>query len=91
MCGEDTDDICPPSWYTLADVQDSNYVAIDLNSPDGQTYPVIDCFHETLGWLGDYHKIVALSFTEFLQRALDGDRMLYWLAADFKGYGDALI
>jgi len=33
--------------------------------------------------------VVALSFTELLERLLDGDGRPYWLAADFSPYGDA--
>jgi hypothetical protein len=66
-----------------------NYVAIDLPpKPSGEVW-FIDCFHETIGEPGN-NKIIAVSFTEFLDRALLGSRIHYWLEPDFGGYGDAL-
>ena len=46
------------SWYALADVQDGNYLGIDL-APEhlGRCY---DCFHETYGEPG-YCTVIALS------------------------------
>jgi hypothetical protein len=59
-------------------VQDGNYVAIDLPAkPNGEVW-LIDCFHETIG-LEDYSTVIALSFSEFLERALASKGEQYWL------------
>lgn len=74
-------------WYALADVRDGNYVAIDLN-PDhaGNCY---DAFHETFAMPG-YVKVVAVSFTDFVQRLLNHhDDSTYWLQDDFEDLGEA--
>jgi len=79
----------PKSWLSICDVQDGNFVAMDLPAkPSGEVW-FIDCFHENVGEPG-CNKIVALTFTEFLDRALARDRIHYWLAEGFRGYGDAL-
>jgi hypothetical protein len=85
----DTDDFAPASWYAICYVGDSNYVGIDLASPDGQSNNMIDCFHETHGAPG-YDTIIAKSFTEFLQRAYASNGNHYWLEPGFKDYGEAL-
>ena len=81
------DELPPPSWFSLCYVQDSNYVAIDLPpTPSGEVW-FIDCFHETIG-LKDESAIIALSFTEFLERALASEGRHYWLG-EHPSYGDA--
>jgi hypothetical protein len=68
-------------------VQDGNYVAIDLPAkPNGEVW-LIDCFHETIGLEG-YSTVIALSFSEFLERALASRGEQYWLA-EHPSYGDA--
>jgi cell wall assembly regulator SMI1 len=79
----------PEGWLSIGDVQDGNYVAIDLPAkPSGEVW-FIDCFHETIGEPGG-NEIIALSFAEFLERALGAGEMFYWLEDGFRGYGDAL-
>jgi cell wall assembly regulator SMI1 len=88
----DNDDLAPASWYAICDLMEGNYVGIDFASiaPDNKTCSIIDCFHETHGIPGGQNKIIAKSFTEFLQRALNGGEDPYWLQPGFKGYGEAL-
>jgi cell wall assembly regulator SMI1 len=77
----------PPSWFSICDVQDGNYVAIDLPAkPNGEVW-LIDCFHETIG-LEDYSTVIALSFSELLERALASRGEHYWLD-EHPSYGDA--
>jgi hypothetical protein len=64
-------------------VQDGNYVAADLSSVNGSYCWMIDCFHETYG----SDDVIALSFSEFLQQALDTGPEFYWLQENFKSYG----
>ncbi|MEI6235208.1 MAG: SMI1/KNR4 family protein [Planctomycetota bacterium] len=75
------------NWYVLADVNDGNYVSIDLHSDHhGLCY---DSFHETFAMPGQV-QIVATSFTDFLKRVLrHPDDTPYWLQDDFKKLGEA--
>lgn len=79
----------PVSWLTVCDVQDGNYVAVDLESKRGDVCNYIDCFHETFAVPGEC-EIVARSFTELLERALHsgGDQLYYLQSSGFRGYGD---
>jgi hypothetical protein len=86
--GLDADEWGPSTWLTVCDVQDGNYVAIDVLSKDGDNCSYIDCFHEVFAVPG-YSKIVARSFTELLRRALQGGDNHYWLLDGFVGYGDS--
>ena len=86
--GEDTDEWGPATWLTICDVLDGNYIAIDIDSREGQECNYLDCFHETFAEPGEC-KIVAKSFTELLERALSGENNnIYYLQKGFTGYGD---
>lgn len=86
ILGETTTSGIERTWYALAHVRDGNYLAIDL-SPErhGLCY---DCFHETYGMAG-YCKVIALSFTELLNRVASASGRAFWLDEQFPGYGDA--
>jgi len=86
ILGTATTDGVEHSWFAVADVQDGNYLGIDL-APDrlGRCY---DCFHETYGMPG-YCKVIALSFTELLEQIAAAEGEPFWLADSFNGYGDA--
>ena len=71
------------SWYSVCDVQDGNYVAADLASVEGSYCWLIDCFHESYSD-GD---VIALHFSEFLERALASRGRRFWLSENFKSYG----
>ena len=62
------------SWIAFCDVQDGNYVAIDVSSES-----VFDCFHETFG--DGQEKIIARSFSEFLREALASGGREFWLSS----------
>jgi len=79
----------PKSWFTICDVLDGNYIAIDLSSKKGNECNYIDCFHETYGTPGE-SRIIAKSFKELLEQSLKGGREQFYLKEDFKDYGDAL-
>jgi cell wall assembly regulator SMI1 len=88
MYGRDTDEWGPGTWLTICDVQDGNYIAIDVASKDGESYNYIDCFHETFARPGE-SKVIARSFTELLERALQGGGdSVYYVQKGFIGYGD---
>jgi hypothetical protein len=67
----------------LVNVQDGNYLAINVEP--GHVGEVLDCFHETVGQPG-WTKIIALSFTELLDRLLSSSRC-FWLMKKHKAYG----
>jgi cell wall assembly regulator SMI1 len=85
--GEDNDEWGPGTWLTVCDVQDGNYIAVDIASKDGAYCNYIDCFHETFAMPGQ-SKIMAWSFTELLDRALHGGAGHFWLQEGFAGHGD---
>jgi cell wall assembly regulator SMI1 len=88
--GEDLDEYGPATWLTICDVQDGNYIAIDITSEKDGRFNYIDCFHETFAEPG-HSKVVAQSFIELLERALHGgDEQFFFLQQGFSGYGDAL-
>jgi len=71
--------------FTVCDIQDGNYVAIDLITGN-----FIDCFHETFGLFGEC-RIVSKSLPEFLSQCLlGGNDQLFFLKDNFVDYGDAL-
>jgi len=86
ITGEDDDQWGPPSWYSFCDVQDGNYLAIDIATLKEDKVQVIDCFHETFRDPG-YNQVIALSFSEFLRDALKSGGEHYYLNEAFKGYG----
>lgn len=84
--GEVKAEWAPTEWYSVANVRDGNYIALDLASVDGDAGEYLDAFHETLGQDG-YQTIIAKSFTELLSDALESGGEHYWLDESFKGYG----
>jgi hypothetical protein len=87
--GKDSLDLGPDHWWSICNVQDGNYISIDLKSLGDNSCNYIDAFHETFAEPG-YSKIVAKSFTELLSRALaSGNDQLFFLKEGFVGYGDA--
>lgn len=85
--GEDAKDWGPDSWLTICDVQDGNYIGVDIDSKTGNRINYIDCFHETFAVPGE-SRIIALSFEELLDRSLRSNGQLYFLQKDFTDYGD---
>jgi hypothetical protein len=76
--GEDDDQWGPASVYALCDVQDGNYVLVDVSRQAHGRYPLFDGDHEA--WPNPaYCKQVASSFSEFLEQVLRTRRGLYWL------------
>jgi cell wall assembly regulator SMI1 len=76
--GEDDDQWGPASMYALCDVQDGNYVLVDVARQESGRYPLVDGYHEA--WPDPkYCGPVASSFSEFLGQVLRTRRNLYWL------------
>jgi GNAT superfamily N-acetyltransferase len=74
---------CPGcrSWYAVADLQDGNYVLLDLATVQGDSVKVLDAFHETTPF---DMAVIAESFTEFLAHAVEDHRLLGCGAGDLK-------
>jgi hypothetical protein len=76
--GEDNDRWGPPSMYTLCDVQDGDFVLIDVSRQENGRYPLMDGYHEA--WPDpEYCGPIANSFAEFLEAAMLARRPVYWL------------
>ncbi len=75
--GEDDDRWGPALVYAICDVQDGNYVLVDVSQEKGR-YPLFDGDHEA--WPDPaYCKQIANSFSEFLEQVLRTRRSLYWI------------
>ncbi len=79
----------PKSWFTICDVMDGNYIAVDLLSRKDNEWNYIDCFHETYGVPGE-NDVIAKSFRELLEKCLHGGNSLFYLEKGFQNYGNAL-
>ncbi|NVI99416.1 SMI1/KNR4 family protein [Myxococcus sp. AM009] len=67
--GEDDDKWGPASVYALCDVQDGNYVLVDVARLENGRYPLFDGEHEARP-APAYCRQIARSFSEFLEQAL---------------------
>ncbi|WP_034341913.1 SMI1/KNR4 family protein [Deinococcus misasensis] len=73
-------------WYVFAQDADGEYLSIDLHPERlGHIYDTNHVNHALEG----YTPIIALSFSEFLERTLESRPNYYWLNREFRGYGDA--
>ena len=92
-------------WYRLVDLADGSWLVINprpeypepirlryLDDPGAREWDnfaaICHCHKDTLGQPGR-NPVVALSFTELLERLLDSGGRPYWLDSNFAGYGDA--
>jgi hypothetical protein len=67
----------PASMYAICEVQDGNYVLVDVAQQNNGCYPLIDGWHEA--WPAPKHcGQIARSFSDFLERALH-EGPAYWL------------
>ena len=73
--GRDEDEYGAPSLFAVVDMQDTNFVVLDVAGTPG-TYPLFDAFHETFPSV----ERIASSFEEFLTRALSSGGRSYWLS-----------
>ncbi|NBD08784.1 SMI1/KNR4 family protein [Corallococcus silvisoli] len=75
--GSEEDKDGSPSHYTLVDMQDTNFVILDVASREHGRYPLLDAFHETYP---EEAPRIAASFEEFLAKALRSGNRAFWLA-----------
>ncbi|RKG63585.1 SMI1/KNR4 family protein [Corallococcus sp. CA054B] len=74
--GRDQDSAGPASHFTLVDMQDTNFVILDVAIRFNGRYPLLDAFHETYP---DETPRIASSFEEFLEKALSSGNRAFWL------------
>jgi hypothetical protein len=72
---DEWEDSEPPSWYAFCDVYDGDFVGIELERSAEGHNRILDCDHDDIS----SRRVVAASFSEFLERALSADRHLYYL------------
>ncbi|MFP2901017.1 SMI1/KNR4 family protein [Corallococcus sp. 4LFB] len=75
----DEDEDGAASHYTLVDMQDTNFVILDVAAPKGGCYPLLDAFHETYP---EEAPRIAASFEEFLEKALRSGNRSFWLSSE---------
>ena len=76
--GEDDDKWGPAPMYTLCDVQDGDYVLVDVARPENDRYPLTDGYREA--WPHpEYCGPVTSSFSEFLEKVLRSKGRLFYL------------
>ena len=78
MRKNDTDAAGPASWYALGEVQDSNFILLDVSQQHEGRYPVRDGYNEAFP-RPDYCRQIAGSFSEFLAGALRSEGQWFWL------------
>lgn len=84
---EDYEEWISHNWYALADIENGNYIAIDL-SPERYGYCYLAEWEVYV--LRNENPIIALSLKEFIERTIETKgKKYYWEEKDFKSYGDA--
>jgi hypothetical protein len=82
--GEDDDRWGPASQYAVCYVQDGDYVVVDVGRPKNGLYPLIDGWHEA--WPDPKQcALIASSFSEFLEAALQSKGRQFWLKGTGRG------
>ncbi len=79
--GKDEDRLGPASQYAICDVQDGNYILIDVSKQENGRYPIIDGDHEAFPD-PKYCEQISNSFSEFLDRALRSKGRQFYLQAE---------
>ncbi len=76
--GKDDDSRGPASLYTLCDLQDGDYILVDVSRQQEGCYPLIDGWHEAFPD-PESCKQIAASFSRFLEDALRSGGNWFWL------------
>jgi hypothetical protein len=76
--GKDEERLGPASLYAICDVQDGNYILVDVARQQDGRYPIIDGYHEAFP-NPDYCEQICSSFSEFLGKALRSEGYEFWL------------
>lgn len=76
--GEDKDEDGPASMYAICDLQDGDYVLVDVGRQENDRYPIMDGWHEA--WPNPKHcKQITPCFEAFLEQALRSEGRFFWL------------
>jgi hypothetical protein len=81
--GEDSEDYTPSSWWAFCDRLDGDYVGIDLAAFRNDRTPILDLDHDDMSRC----RIIARSFTEYLEALLTSDGRLFWLDENYPDLG----
>ncbi len=76
--GEDEDKWGPASMYVICDVQDGDYIIVDVSQQGNGRYPIIDGYHEAFPD-PEYCRQISSSFSGFLERALRSNGRHFYL------------
>jgi hypothetical protein len=76
--GEDDDKWGPASMYVICDVQDGDYVLVDVSRQEAGRYPIIDGYHEAFPD-PEYCPQISTSFSEFLGGVLRSQGRHFYL------------
>ncbi|WP_233601907.1 hypothetical protein [Corallococcus sp. CA047B] len=78
--GRDQDANGPASWYALVDLQDTDFVLVDVGQQENARYTLRDGYH---GTFPDpvHSRVIARSFGEFLEKALASEDDFFWLSS----------
>jgi hypothetical protein len=76
--GEDDDKWGPASMYVICDVQDGDYILVDVSRQEEGRYPIIDGYHEAFPD-PEYCTRISASFSEFLKSVLDSNGQHFYL------------
>ncbi|MCY1046613.1 SMI1/KNR4 family protein [Corallococcus sp. bb12-1] len=77
----DTDKAGPASWYAVCEVQDTNYIFLDVSQQAGGRYPIRDGYREAFPDPA-YNRQIADSFSGFLEGALNSNESWFWLRGE---------
>ncbi|RKH01351.1 SMI1/KNR4 family protein [Corallococcus carmarthensis] len=79
ILGRDDDSAGAATHYCVVDMQDGDYVLVDVAQQAGGSYPLLDAFHETYP---EEAPRIAASFEEFLEKALCSGNRSFWLSSE---------
>jgi len=82
--GRDEAEWGPDSFYIFCDMQDTNYVSLDVARRIDNKYPLFDCFHENF-YESDSREMIARCLSDFLKRAFLRPEGSYWLDDNWTG------
>lgn len=80
--GDDTDDYCPRTWLAVIDLQDGDFIGVDVVPNADGSYDWLDCCHETIGEA----KVIATSLEELVSEVLLHPDAHDWLVEGHKAY-----
>ena len=76
--GREAEEYGPDSWWAIIDVQDGNYLAVNVATTGNGPYPIRDIFHEAADE-PKYCQIICPDFQTLLRRALESEGRHFWL------------